>query len=258
MMLCTPAVLIPPEKPAIVRAYDLKGLPSWAEMQRREKAVKEATFPFPIFAPSGKPIVSYQTAAASTSALTTYSFTSLALGTAAPHRRIVVAVSGITTPSGAFSIVSATIGGVSATTVATRLSALDRLGVALIIADVPTGATGDVNVTFNTGMARAQVAVWAVYGLASATALATTGSAASPASLNINVAANNILIAAAITNASSTCTWTGVTENYDAVSDAQLYSGGSYAATASESPRTVTATYSAPDTNRAGVAAVWG
>lgn len=51
MIFSASAIIIPPEKPAIVRASDLKGLPSWQEMQRRERALREATLPFPVFCP---------------------------------------------------------------------------------------------------------------------------------------------------------------------------------------------------------------
>lgn len=47
-MIFAPAIILPPEKPALIRAHDLKDLPSWDEMQRREKALKEGTFPFPM------------------------------------------------------------------------------------------------------------------------------------------------------------------------------------------------------------------
>lgn len=53
MIFSAPALIIPPEKPAIVRACDLRGLPSWQEMQRRERALKEGTFPFPVVPPLG-------------------------------------------------------------------------------------------------------------------------------------------------------------------------------------------------------------
>lgn len=43
-----PALILPPEKPAIVRASDLSGLPTWEEMERRKN---KATFPFPVFCP---------------------------------------------------------------------------------------------------------------------------------------------------------------------------------------------------------------
>lgn len=53
MIFSAPHLILPPEKPAIVRASDLRNIPSWKEMRRREQAMKEATFPFPMFVPGG-------------------------------------------------------------------------------------------------------------------------------------------------------------------------------------------------------------
>lgn len=47
MIIAAPALWLPPEKPAIVRAHDLSGLPSWQEMQRNRQ--RNGTFPFPFF-----------------------------------------------------------------------------------------------------------------------------------------------------------------------------------------------------------------
>lgn len=52
MMIFSPPVILPPERPALVRAADLKGLPSWQDMRRREEALKLGTFPFPFVPPS--------------------------------------------------------------------------------------------------------------------------------------------------------------------------------------------------------------
>lgn len=49
MILAAPPLILPPEKPALVRAHDMHGLPSWPEMQRRV----DATFPFPFVPPGG-------------------------------------------------------------------------------------------------------------------------------------------------------------------------------------------------------------
>lgn len=52
MILAAPYVILPPERPAIVRAHDLAGVPSPAELRRRDKALREGTFPFPFFVPA--------------------------------------------------------------------------------------------------------------------------------------------------------------------------------------------------------------
>jgi hypothetical protein len=49
MIIAAPALWLPPEKPAIMRANDLSGLPSWWEMRRRDRARREGMFPFPLF-----------------------------------------------------------------------------------------------------------------------------------------------------------------------------------------------------------------
>lgn len=50
MISATPALWLPPEKPAIIRANAISRIPSWEEMRRRTE--RRAMFPFPFFIPA--------------------------------------------------------------------------------------------------------------------------------------------------------------------------------------------------------------
>lgn len=97
MIFATPAIILPCEKPAIVRASDLKGLPSWQEMQRRERAIKEGTFPFPVFVPSASGITLPTFIGAVTGSATVTSAAKATTATAPIGSRIIVCVGGATT-----------------------------------------------------------------------------------------------------------------------------------------------------------------
>ena len=90
MIIAAPHLILPPERPALVRAADLKGLPSWQEMERRERAVREGMLPFPVFCPAVGGI------------------SVVPIGSAANNSGGTVTISGVNVPAGAL-IVAATI-----------------------------------------------------------------------------------------------------------------------------------------------------
>ena len=99
-----------------------------------------------------------------------FTFSSHGLGTAASDRKIIL---GITALHGSTrTLSSVTIGGVTATiTVQANGSSADHQSI--VIADVPTGATGDIVVTFSASTTVCGIVGVAVYGLSSSTAVAT-------------------------------------------------------------------------------------
>jgi hypothetical protein len=180
--------------------------------------------------------------------LTTYTFTSRAIGAVDSTRRVVVGVAWGN--SIARTLSSATIGGVGATIhVQTGAGNLD--GSALISAAVPTGTTATIVVTLTAGALNCGIAVWSLLnatGSPSATASDNTTSA-DALSVGVNVPANGSLfcICAMVgSGAGRTFTWTNATERVDApleVSD--VYSAASETGLGVETPRTITATASA-------------
>ncbi|TXH10395.1 MAG: hypothetical protein E6R03_15475 [Hyphomicrobiaceae bacterium] len=68
--LAAPALILP-ERPALVRAHDMTGIPSFEEMQARQKGM----FPFPVFCPGGTWVPTFsQTLAVDQTSLQNYSF----------------------------------------------------------------------------------------------------------------------------------------------------------------------------------------
>lgn len=194
-------------------------------------------FPFPSFVPFNNVVtISFRATYVSSSTLTTYSFMACDLGTAAANRKIVVGIKdGI---GNAVTISSVTIGGISASQVAVVTSSGDTT--AIWQADVPTGTTGDIVVTFSGANSRCGIAVYAVYGAAAA-AHATATSIATPLSTSIDVPAGGILIGVAGSrNAGSTWIWTNLIEDYDQSLSTSSFTGASDAFASLQTALTVT------------------
>lgn len=167
---------------------------------------------------SGTPATIALTAqATSTSDLTTYTFSSQALGDAAADRYVAVAVAARSGPTGTIS--SVTIGGQSATQAVTVGSSAQTGDI--WIAAVPSGTTGDVVVTFSTGQARCTIAVYRLTGIGGVTPDDTdtdTVAAGNVMQLDaLSVPANGVAIALVASNTASSIswTWTGLTEDTD-------------------------------------------
>lgn len=159
--------------------------------------------------------ISFASSAISAADLTTYTFSAAALGTAASNRKIVVAASAAVSTTAIVSTL--TVNGVTATFITSsrvRTPNNERL-VELWQADVPTGATGDVVVTWSTAENRCGIGVWAVYGAAAA-AYATATDNSSPYSQNVVVPAGGVIIGAAYTEGAASNAWTSpMVQNYD-------------------------------------------
>jgi hypothetical protein len=182
--------------------------------------------------------------------VSTYTETSVDFGAADPSRYVVVAV----TSEDGGAIVSATIGGVSATILIQVASA--PVSVALLLAAVPTGATGTVTVNFTSTSDHHSIDVWSLSGIDSPTPIDTDSTTAS-GGLTLTSVGQGVVIACIISNDNVTHTWTGATE----VSDQSL--GGGQAASSSASGTTtsastvVTPTPSSAPPQRAFVAATF-
>ena len=144
-----------------------------------------------------------------------HSFTGMTIG-AAPsggQTRHVVAAIGLMHNS-AGSIDSVTIGGISATLVVGIDSGTGAAGagVALYIAEVPTGTTAIVAVSFTNGTSVGA----ATYILMNKTAdTANSSSTVEDPTLNLNIAAGGVAIGVSMVRDGTVSTWTGLTEDFD-------------------------------------------
>lgn len=147
---------------------------------------------------------------------TSYTFTAADLGDAAGDRYIIVAVSGRKAGAATPTITSVTIGGVSATIAVQHFNTVSDTNIAgIAIALVPTGTTGDIVVVFPATQVRCAVGVYRATGLSSITASDTDSATVGP-SVTLDVPANGFAIGTGLTAATTTATWTELTEKQDA------------------------------------------
>lgn len=174
-----------------------------------------------------------------------YTFSAQALGLAASDRKIVVALTHNANPRRSISSVS--VGGVSASAVLV-VPLASFAEVALYIADVPTGTTGDVVVNLSGTTLQCAIAVYRVVGVLSSTAYATASQTPSAGSgqvtTTLNVPAGGISIGATVTSDGSSWDWSaGLTEDSDQFPESQIaFSSASGAFGSAQTPLTVTAT----------------
>lgn len=174
----------------------------------------------------------------STTDTTTYTFLSENLGTADSARYIIVAFAGRRTMAVSCVINSVTIGGVSATIVATQQSADTSFLTGIAIASVPTGTSGDVVFTWNGTMARMAFSTYRALNV-NPTYEDRGFSTANPLTSTLTVSAGSVQVAVGATTDTATATWTGtngLTEDADAViSDAGRFSTASRASSSAVS-----------------------
>lgn len=159
--------------------------------------------------------------ATDTSDLETYTFASQNLGTAAAGRYIIVCVEARASASRTLDAVS--VGGVSATIVASLgfSGGQNRIGIA--IAAVPAGTTGTVVVTFSVAMLRCAIQLYRVVGLDSGTPSGTWSNAVLNPQVSVDIPAGGFGVACALAQSSTAAaTWAGLTEDYDAIVDSQI------------------------------------
>jgi hypothetical protein len=180
---------------------------------------------------------------ASNSNLTTYTFSGKSIGPASAGRRVFVA----TFASPVASVTSVTIGGIAATEAVTGTNSGSIC--ALYYANVPTGATADIVVTFNTTAFYSAIGIW--YDAGGGDIGETKTSTSATYSDTIAVQENGGLIGVACTQNQGTgrFTFTGVTEDFeqDSGSSGEHMGGGSAAISADDATRAIGVTISNPN-----------
>jgi len=163
-------------------------------------------------APAASINLSYLTSSYQDTALTTYTFSSLSLGSADSTRKIIVFISARNIT--ARTVSSVTVAGVSATAVAGNVNSQDL--VSSWIASVPTGTTGDVVVTMSGAATRCGVNI---YRLVNSTGLSASALPVASTNYNITTPSGNSVVAAMTADTgsghSTNIVWTGLTEDVD-------------------------------------------
>ena len=179
----------------------------------------------------------------------THTHSSISFGTAASRRRIIVCLAHRGNGIGGqpANVTSMTIGGVTATKIVEKNNAPDpTVFCAIWIANVPTGTSGNIVITYQFNSAESTICVYEAQNLNSSSATDTeVPGFSAPATLSVNVAARGIIVGhayAVLTLTGSGATWTGLTENFDALVGTERQTTASIAVTGAETPRAITVT----------------
>jgi hypothetical protein len=185
-----------------------------------------------------------------TSNLTTYTFSTCDLGTADADRSIIVAVGAGRVSAGSRTVSSLTIGGVSAT-FAGRKQTVNLNANEIWYAKVPTGATGDVVVTFNSGMLGCGIGIWSVLNLGPVQDVQGDNTSGGVASQSVSIGGGESAFAVfnvydeANPSGLSAVSWSTATERYEdlTVEGQSSLMGADYTFSSAANATTVTATY---------------
>lgn len=179
---------------------------------------------------------------------TTNTFSGVTLGPASADRYIVVLATARISATTLDYTISSTIAGITATNVLSHVSlSASAHRQTTFIAQVPTGTTGDVVLTFSRSITRSMISVFSATGLDGLTPHATavsTAPATNVASQTLTIPAEGIAIAGGYNIIGSAYTWTGLTERHDDVFSSSNYfsaAGDDFASL--QTSRVITATW---------------
>lgn len=210
--------------------------------------------------------VTYITSTQSTSALTTYTFSNISIGSANTSRRVIVAATG-RAGLGSRQISTVTLDGVTMNRVLQANTAVTASCAGIFELNKDTGTTGNVVVTWSAGANVTHVSIYTATGtghtiLAGLANGATSNPASDTSTVSTNVLAGDTVIAVATHSESgiSAFTWTGLTKDVDfyrGSAPVYYYSSASLLMTVAENPRVISVQTNTGDINgRAAVSAI--
>jgi len=165
---------------------------------------------------------------------TTITFVGRPLGDAAANRRIIAVA--FTDFTGATPTLStATIGGIAAVIVVAgtgNLAATHRQHAAIILAEVPTGTTGNYVFNFSQTVQGTRIGIWSVIGMSTNTPTSTgyQGTAGSPNSVTLNTTLGSFVIGGCAFQDAGTMVLSGGVSTDADVGDAIYFSASNTAA----------------------------
>ena len=173
---------------------------------------------------------------------TTYTFSNQAIGTASSDRVVIVNFGSLKDTSATFSVTSVTIGGVAATQIHSAQTQTS-FGLSSYYATVPTGTTANIVIVHSANMNRVgiQVVTTTNVGEFHQVALAGTSSGTDPLSFTVDAPAGSLVVGYVYDTASSSQTWTELTENFDEQISTTHYHSGAIKNYSSAATPTITA-----------------
>jgi hypothetical protein len=204
--------------------------------------------------PSASPTLTLGTMVHSEDAVdrATYTFTDMAIGTAADDRVVVVGFNTRAIPG----ITSIVIGGVTATSIASQASGSSKVW--MYAAVVPTGTTATIVCTFSGTISRCGIGVISIYGASGVTPEDTAGSAIDPASATLTIPVKGVAVGFVYANNAASFTWTGLTEGYDTAVESTLIHSGAAVEYAAGGDLAVSADAAGTASDQCAVFASWG
>lgn len=189
--------------------------------------------------------------------LTEYTFASQNLGTTSADRYIIIGI--ISRKAGAATtITGVTIGGYQAQIVGQVTNNITNSNVSgIAVANVPTGSTGDIVVTFGAGMVRAAIQMYHAVNISGTSTFNIATSTADDPSATLNVPDNGCAIASALTAQATTLSWTGLTERWENTLETFVTLGSASNNFTTGSSSYFTRADFAASTESAGVFATW-
>lgn len=193
--------------------------------------------------------ITFTDSASDTTDLSTYTFSSRAIGTASGSRLVIVALAYVYTA--AADPTSVTIGGVAATKLTSQVSSNGAYYTGIYAARVSTGATADVVVSLAASAARCGIGIAAAYNVDSLIPEDTGLSTANPADLSFDATKGAVGIGIASVFAGTTWSWSGLTEGNDTnVESGAMTFSCATAEFATAGIKSITATSAATDSVR--------
>lgn len=178
------------------------------------------------------PELSYVASGVASSAGASYTVTSVSFGAAHPTRHFILMVAALS-----FAPTSATIGGVAATSIASASStdASSAPRVAIYIAKVPTGTSGNITITVSSPAGSITYGLYRCTGLRSAAPTAVGADSSATTSLSLGIQARGVMLGASAISGGASRSWSGLATNFNAVASPVVsLCGGSYTATTAE------------------------
>jgi hypothetical protein len=179
----------------------------------------------------------------------TYTFSAVNLGTTTSGKHVILAIRTVTR-----AVSTVTVDGVTATQAATASASSGF--VYLYIAAV-SATSGDIVVTISGGSAaRCGVLIYEALNLQSATPVNTASDTTDPLNLDLSIPGASVAVGLGATNGTTTCAWTGLTEDFDANNPTVNMTTASATLTAAEA-RTITCDITTVSIFGIGCSAVW-
>jgi len=239
-----------------VRGVNAWGNGAWSNVATETTEADASLDPFAL---------TYRDSVGDTASLTTYTFSGRALGAAPTGANVRYILIPVATPGGTQTVSSMTVGGVSAALVSGAISSAGGAHQEIWIANVPTGTTGDVVVTWSAAIGGCGIGVYSLLNPASSTATdtATAIHSSGVVTLTLDIPTGGAAIAVTLAQETvlPTITWTGTaspSENYDFDADIGDAMSGAIGTTAGTNVTFIATSSDTTPSNMRGVAASWG